>query len=155
MANFPLFAASDVAGYPAYYQDPDFSRAWFNSSSIVARYKLPDMLLSGRLTIGAQPAQPLGSQLNIVQWVKNSGVISNPLDSQTLVEDLLKYLLPEEVDTDRFNYFHINVFLDELPPADWTYEWENYLTTNDDSEVKLALERLVKAILYSPEYQVG
>lgn len=155
MANFPLFAASDVAGYPAYYQDPDFSRAWFNSSTIVARYKLPEMLLSGKLTIGSQANQPLGTQLNIAQWVKNSGVISNPLDSQTLVEDLLKYLLPEEVDTDRFNYFHIKVFLDELPPADWTYEWENFLTTNNDTEVKLALERLVKAILYSPEYQVG
>ena len=69
------------------------------------------------------------------------------------MEDLLKYLLPEEVDTDRFNYFLIQVFLDNLPPADWTYEWENYLTTNDATEVTLALERLVKAILYSPEFQ--
>jgi len=80
-------------------------------------------------------------------------VISNALDSQTLVEDLLKYLLPEQVDTDRFNYFHIQVFLDNLPPTDWTYEWQNYLSTNNATEVTLALERLIKAILYSPEYQ--
>lgn len=150
-ANLPLFFAPDVAGYPAYYQEPDFSHQWFNSSTIIARYKMGEMFLTGILTNTNN--QPLGTKLNIANWVKNSGVISNPLDSQVVVEDLLKYLLPEEVDTDRFNYFHIQVFLDNLPPSDWTYEWENYLTTNDPTEVTLALDRLIKAILYSPEYQ--
>lgn len=153
MANLPLFFAADVAGYSAYYQEPDFSHQWFNSSTIIARYKMPTMILSGKLSIGSQTNQPLGTKLDIAPWVKNSGVISDPLDSQVLVEDLLKYLLPEEVDTDRFNYFHIQVFLDNLPPADWTYEWENYLSTNNATEVTIALERLVKAILYAPEYQ--
>jgi hypothetical protein len=153
MANLPLFFASDVAGYSAYYQEPDFSHQWFNSSTIIARYKMPTMILSGKLSIGSQTNQPLGTKLDIAPWVKNSGVISDPLDSQVLVEDLLKYLLPEEVDTDRFNYFHIQVFLDNLPPADWTYEWEYYLSTNNATEVTIALERLVKAILYAPEYQ--
>ncbi|MFN0037043.1 MAG: DUF1800 family protein [Saprospiraceae bacterium] len=152
-ANLPLFYASDVAGYPAYYSDPDFSHQWFNSSTIITRYKMPEMFLSGKLTIGGSVNQALGTKLDIAPWVKNSGAISNALDSQILVEGLLKYLLPEEVDTDRFNYFHIQVFLDTLPPADWTYEWQNYLNTNDASEVTLWLERLIKAILYSPEYQ--
>ncbi len=154
-ANLPLFFASDVAGYPAYYSDPDFSHQWFNSSTIITRYKVGEMYLSGKLTIGGgnQANNPLGTKLDIAPWVKNSGAISNALDSQILVEDLLKYLLPEEVDTDRFNYFHIQVFLDNLPPADWTYEWQNYLNTNDATEVTLALQRLIKAIMYSPEYQ--
>jgi len=152
-ANLPLFFAADVAGYPAYYAEPDFNRQWFNSTTIISRYKMPEMFLSGKLTIGLQPNQPLGTKLDIAQWIKNSGAISNALDSQILVEDLLKYLLPEEVDTDRFNYFHILVFLDSLPPADWTYEWQNFLNTNDATEVTLALERLIKAILFSPEYQ--
>ncbi|MBN8676925.1 MAG: DUF1800 family protein [Chitinophagales bacterium] len=150
-ANLPLFFAADVAGYPAYYQEPDFSHQWFNSSTIIARYKMGEMFLTGILT--GTNNQPLGTKLNIANWLKNSGVISDPSDSQVLVEELLMYLLPEEVDTDRFNYFHIQVFLDNLPPSDWTYEWENYLTTNDPTEVTLALERLIKAILYSPEYQ--
>jgi len=44
--------------------------------------------------------------------------------------------------------------LDQLPPQDWVYEWENYLATGDDSEVKIPLGRLLNAILYAPEYQV-
>jgi len=152
-ANLPLFYASDVAGYPAYYSEPDFSHQWFNSSTIITRYKVGQMLLSGKLTIGGQVNNPLGTKLDIAPWVKNSGVISNALDAQILVEDLLKYLLPEEVDTDRFNYFHIQIFLDNLPPADWTYEWQNYLNTNSATEVTLILERFIKAIMYSPEFQ--
>lgn len=154
-ANLPLFFTPDVAGYPAYYSDPDYSHQWFNSSTIVTRYKMAEMFLSGKLTIGGgnQANQPLGTKLDIATWVKNSGVISNALDSQTLVEDLLKYLLPESVDTARFDYFHVQVFLDNLPSSDWYYEWQNYLNTNDPTEVKLWLERLIKAILYSQEYQ--
>ncbi|MBK7938458.1 MAG: DUF1800 family protein [Lewinellaceae bacterium] len=153
-ASLPLFYPNDVAGYPAYYQSPDFNRQWFNSSTIVARYKLPAMLLSGKLTIGGSPNQPLGVKLDVAPWVKNSGVISDATDPYVLVQDLLQYFLPEQTDNDRFNYFYITIFLDNLPPADWTYEWQNYLNTGDATEVTIPLERLITAIMYSPEYQL-
>ena len=152
-ANFPIFFPSDVAGYPAYYQNPDYSRQWFNSSSIIARYKLPAMLLTGTRQIGAGPNQPIGIKLNIAPWVRTSGTISDPSDPFVLVHELLEYLLPEAVDADRFDYFYTKTFLDSLPPDDWTYEWQNYLNTGVETEVKIALERLITAILYSPEYQ--
>ena len=153
-ANLPIFMPSDVAGYPGLYSDPDFSRQWFNSSTIIARYKVPAMLLTGtRQFGGGNPNIPIGIKLNIATWVKNSGFFSDPSDPYVLVEELLQYMLPEEVDNDRFTYFYILVFLNQLPPADWTYEWQNYLTTNDATEVTIALERLVNAVMYSPEYQ--
>ena len=64
-------------------------------------------------------------------------------------------MLPKEVDNDRFNYFYQSIFLDNLPPADWTYEWNNYIASNDATEVKIALERLIKAIMYSQEFQTA
>jgi len=151
--NLPLFQAADVAGYPAYYQEPDFSRQWFTSLTIVGRYKMPEMLLSGRQVLGANPNGPIGSRINAPVWVRDSGVVSNPADPAVLVSDLLKYLFPEEVDADRFNYFLNKVFLDGLPAQDWTYEWEAYINTNVDTEVRLALERFLRLVLSSPEYQ--
>ncbi|MCW5923613.1 MAG: DUF1800 family protein [Saprospiraceae bacterium] len=153
-ANLPLFSPPDVAGYPAYFQKPDFYRQYFNASTIVGRYKFPTMLLSGKMTIGASPDEPLGAKFDVAAWVKNSGTISDPSDPYVLVQDLLEYLLPEETDTDRFNYFYNIVFLDQLPPADWTYEWQSYLSTGDDTEVKIPLGRLINAIMYSAEYQL-
>lgn len=152
-AGLPIFFPSDVAGYPGYYQEPEFNRQWFNSSTIISRYKLPNMLLTGRQGFGANPNASIFIKLDIVPWVKNSGFFSDPADPYALVQQLLNYMLPEDVDNDRFNYFYQDVFLDNLPPADWTYEWQNYLTTGNQTEVKIPVERLINAIMYAPEYQ--
>jgi uncharacterized protein (DUF1800 family) len=153
LSGFPIYQAADVAGYPGYYQAPDYSHSWFNSSTIIGRYKLPAMLISGRLSVGSNINGQLYAKLNIAPWLRTSGFCSDPSDPYIVVDELLRYLLPRPVDQDRFNYFYQNVFLDNLPPADWTYEWENYLSTNNDTEVKIPLERLVQAIMYSQEYQ--
>ncbi len=152
-AGMPLFYPNDVAGYPGYYQEPEYSRQWFNSSTIVGRYKFPQQLLTGRISYGANPNALLYFQVNIVTWVKDSGFFSDAKDPYALVQELVNYLLPEQIDNDRFNYFYLDVFLDNLPPADWTYEWQNYLNTGDATEVKIPLEKLINAIMYSPEFQ--
>lgn len=153
-AGMPLFYPWDVAGYSGYYQDPTFNRQFFNSATIVQRYKLPQILLTGTHAWGSGAGDDIGTRLDIAAWVKDSGAISNPEDSFELVQDLLFYLFPEGPDTDRFTHFLETVFLDQLPPADWTYEWQNYVSTGNDTEVKIPLERLVNAILFAPEYQV-
>ena len=153
LANMNLFFPPDVAGYSAYHQAPDYTRHWFNSTSIIARYKLPQMLLSGKRTIGSSPNSNIGIKLDIVPWVKNSGITPEPSDPYLLVKDLLDYLLPAEIDADRFTYFYEQIFLDGLPAADWSYEWEAYLNTNNQTEVKIQLERLINYIMFSPEYQ--
>jgi len=154
IANLQMFYPPDVAGYAAYHQDPDYSRQWFNSSTVIARYKLPAMLLSGRRTIGGSPTASIGTKLNIAPWVRDSGICSDPSDPYLLVSELTEYLLPERPSNDRFNYFYNDIFLDNLPPEDWTYEWNAYKTTGKDTEVKIALERLINYLMFAPEYQV-
>ena len=152
-SGFPLFSPADVAGYPAYYQEPIFSRQWFSSNMVIPRYKLPAKLLSGRMSYGPNADAPLYLLLDAAAWVKNSNVFSDPLDPYALVRDLLIYLFPEPIDESRFNYFYQDVFLNHLPPGDWTYEWQHFLDTGDDTEVSIPLAKLVHAILYAPEFQ--
>ena len=153
-AGMELFYPPDVAGYPGYYQDPDFNRQFFNSATIIARYKLPQMLLTGSVSWSGAADAPLGTKLDAAKWLKESGVVSDPSDSYVLVKELLEYSFPEAPDTERFTYFLDTIFLDKLPPGDWTYEWERYLQTGDDSEVRIPLGRLVTAVVYAPEYQL-
>ena len=153
LANLTLFYPPDVAGYTAYHQEPEFSRHWFSSTSIIARYKLPQMLLTGKRVIGGSTNSSIGIKLDIVPWIKNSGITLEPSNPYQLVKDLLDYMLPVEVDNERFNYFYDEIFLNGLPAADWTYEWQNYLATNNQTEVKIQLERLINHIMFSPEYQ--
>jgi len=149
-----LFYPPDVAGYPGYYQDPDFNRQFFNSATIIARYKWPEMLLTGTHAWGPGADTELGTKFDFAAWLKNSGVISDPADSYVLVQELTRYLFPEEPDAERFDYFLTTIFLDNLPAADWTYEWQNYVSSGNDSEVSIPLGRLFNALLYAPEYQV-
>lgn len=153
VSGLTLFYPFDVAGYSGYYQQPDFNRQFFNSATIIPRYKLPQVLLSGTHAWTGASNNSIGTKLDIAQWVKDKSGISDPTDSFVLVRELLMYLAPEEVSPERLDYFLQTIFLDNLPPSDWTYEWQNFVTSGNDSEVKIPLERLVNAILYAPEYQ--
>ncbi len=153
-AGMFMFYPPDVAGYPGYYQEPDYNRQFFNSATIIARYKWPEMLLTGTHAWGPGSDQDLGVKFDFAAWLRDSGVVSDPTDSYVVVQELTRYLFPEEPDAERFDYFLSTIFLDTLPPADWTYEWQNYLSTGDDSEVRIPLGRLFNAMLYAPEFQV-
>ena len=151
-AGFTLFYPAVVAGYPAYYQEPDLNRNWFSATTIIARYSLPEILLTGRRVLSG--GSLAGVELDIVAWIKHSNNISNPYLPEIVVSELLEYMLPNFPDAERFAYFLDEVFLDNLPAADWTYEWEAYEASGDDTEVRIPLERLVTSIMYSQEYQL-
>ena len=151
-ANFFLFLPPSVAGYPAYYQQPEYFRKWFSSNSIASRYKLPEMLLTGKRVLKSGGLG--GVILDSVSFVANPSHITDPQDATTIVKELLEYLLPEEPDPDRFDYFLNGVFLNGLSPKNWKFEWQNFLSTGDASDVKIPLDRLIKGIMHSPEFQL-
>lgn len=147
-AGMDLFRPSDVAGYPAYYQEPDFQKNWFNSSTIITRYQLSTMLIDGKRVLYNQN---LGAQLDIVEYVKNH--VSAPSDANVVVQELLDDLLPESADIDRYDYYRNEMFLDGIPAYDWTADWQAFEQSGDDSEVRPPLESFLTALLYSQEFQ--
>ena len=150
-AGMTIFQPESVAGYPAYYQAPGYSKNWFSGSSIIARYKTPEIFLTGeRILLNGSTG---GVALDIVEFVKKANNFSDPSNSELFVTEITDYLLPEMPTTERFNYFLNEVFLDNLSPLDWKYSWENYLISNDPTAVQIPLENLVKTLLSSQEFQ--
>jgi uncharacterized protein (DUF1800 family) len=145
-----FLAPSDVAGYGPYYQSPEYDKGWFTANTIIARYKIPQVLLSGQDYLSSRK---YGVQLNAAEYVKNSGDFSSPSNALFLVSDMLKNVFAIAPDADRNAYF-LSEFLDDLPLADWTYEWNNYIQSGDDTEVNLGLARLIDAVFSSQEYQL-
>ncbi len=139
----------DVSGYPPYSQEPGYNRDWITPNAIGNRYHFSNILM-GRLDEGGD----YGFQLDAVDWVRNSGNISDPADAAIIVQTLAKYLLAVEIDSDRLNYFLTEVFLDNLSPATWTSEWSQYLSSDDDSVVRERLEVLVASLMQTPEFQI-
>ncbi len=152
-AGMTIYKPDSVAGYPAYYQAPSFSENWFNGSTLIARYKFGEMLLTGRRVLDGGDLG--GVELDIVDFIHNSGLIADPSDSAGLVNTLCTYLFAAAPTVDRFDYFLNDIFLDELSPINWANEWSEYLNTGTDTSVRIALERLVSALISSQEYQLS
>jgi len=139
----------DVAGYPPYSQQPSYNRDWITPNAIGNRYHFSNILM-GRLNEGGD----YGFKLDIVDWVKNPENIANPSSAGELVQTLTKYLLAVEIDTDRYNYFLNDIFLDNLPDTTWISEWSLYGSSGDDTVVRERLETLVASIMQTPEFQL-
>ncbi len=149
LSGMEVFAPTTVAGYEAYYQEPNFTKNWFNSSNIIARYKLGEMFITGlRLLESGNNGYVYA---NMVDFVENT--ITDASDAVLLVEELTTHLLPEAIDADRMNYFLNDVFLDGLSPINWQVEWNNYLNSGDNSDVEIPLNRLYQTLMYCQEYQ--
>ncbi len=141
-----FFEPYDVAGYDPYFQVPDFQRYWISSNYLANRYKFSELLVNGFTNGGVL------LKLDFVKFVKDK--CTNPGDSTSLMQELVAWMIPIQLTTERFDYFKDTVLLDSLSAANWTTEWNNYINTNNDSNVRVQLERLALALMQSPEYQL-
>ncbi|WP_124639482.1 MULTISPECIES: hypothetical protein [Amniculibacterium] len=91
--------------------------------------------------------------MNNPDFVKNSGNFSNPGNVDVLVSEFCALLHIEIPPSDRLLYFK-TVFLNGLSPTNWLNEWNNYVNTGTATNVKIPLDRLVKALIKSPEFQI-
>ncbi|MFK7970472.1 MAG: DUF1800 family protein [Bacteroidia bacterium] len=161
-----LMNPNDVAGYPPFYQEPAMDDLWVNSTTLPVRYTFADMLLTGTKVItGGQ----LYAQIDVMAFVNNAANIpiypgNDPLGNAGphpgpriathMVDILLNALIPKPISAVRRDYFLQDLLLDNLSPINWMFEWDNYVTTGDDSTVKPQIETLIRGIIQSPEYQL-
>lgn len=111
-----------------------------------------ESFISGRNQIIGNTNQ-IKATFDVVEYVKNSPVFSDPQDPYILTQDLIDYLFPESVSSDRFSYFADDIFLNNTMAYNWSLAWSDYLSTQDDSVVRPRLEQLVIYLVNSPEFQ--
>ncbi|HCQ13874.1 DUF1800 family protein [Flavobacterium sp.] len=147
-SGFLLFRALTVAGYPPMYELPDYDKLWITTSSLRYRYAAAlDNLITGYTANGYT------FKLDVVAFVRNSGDFSNPANATTLVNEFLELCFCDMPTGSRYTFFQ-QALLGNLSPINWQNEWNNYITTNNSASVKTALDRFIKAIVKSPEYQL-
>lgn len=146
LQGMDLYEPYEVAGYAAYHQAPDYNRNWISSNTLAYRYEFADQLLNGIMKDGHT------IKLDVIGYVRNN--ISNPADAKAVTQELLDDLLPEAISEERFSYFLNNVLLDNLSTKNWEMEWKKYSEGGSSAAIKMQLNKLVRAILQSPEYQL-
>lgn len=147
-SGLPVFRPQSVNGYAGYSSSPHFDKNFITTSSLRIRYNYSiDFIINGLTYNG------FVFKLNNPDFVKNSGNFSNPGNVDVLVSEFCALLHIEIPPSDRLLYFK-TVFLNGLSPTNWLNEWNNYVNTGTATNVKIPLDRLVKALIKSPEFQI-
>ncbi len=147
-AGMPIFRPQSVNGYSGYSSSPHYDKNWITTSTLRIRYyNSIDMLISGFTKSGFL------YKLNLPIFVKDSGNFSNPANADILLQDFFSILHIEVPTGTRYTYFR-DVFLGGLSTINWSNEWNNYVNTGTSTAVKIPIDRLVKALIKSPEFQV-
>lgn len=143
-----------VSGFNGYFLDPSYDKNWYSLDTARPRLKIAESFLDGKNRLSNNGKGKLfADKIDLMTYVTNSSNISDPTNAESIVDDFIDYLFPEEPSANRKSYFLNEVFLQGLSPMSWTFEWQNYLNTGDDTEVKEGLYNLLDAILKSPEFQ--
>ena len=147
-SGLPILKPQSVNGYAGYSTSPEYDKNFVTTSSLRIRYNYSiDFIINGLTYSGFQ------YKLNTPDFVKNSGNFSNPANVDILVSEFCALLHIEIPPADRLLYFK-NVFLNGLSTINWQNEWNNYINTGTATNVKIPLDRLVKALIKSPEFQI-
>ncbi len=145
----------EVAGYPAYHQIPGYNRNWITTYALAHRYRVGGILMK---TMDGESDRSFW--LDIVDWVENSGNLSDPSDAAELMDLLVDNLYAVKLTQERYDYFLYTVFLDysgtDLAYArgQWTIEWNAYKSSADDTIVRGLLEKLLSSMIETPEFQL-
>lgn len=139
----------EVAGYPAYHQIPAYNRNWITAYSLANRYQVGNILM--RKT---GSSEELNFGLDILDWVENSGHITDPSDPDEIVSVITNNLLGVELNQERYNFFLNAVFLDTFNPTTWKFEWQNYKNGGDEMTVRERLEIFFSNLTQTPEFQL-
>ena len=145
-----LMEPPDVAGWPAYYQGPDFHRLWVNTVTLPARWKFTDSLLSGISTGGSRfAADPIA-------LAKQA---SNPADPFVLVGEMAGNLFAIEVTGSQREYLVRQVLMADLPDYEWTAIWNAYTQDPNSAQKRNAaltkLNALLKFMLRMAEFELS
>ncbi len=129
----------NVAGWQAYYQNPDFYKLWINSATLPTRYGLTDAVVYGG---GRMPAGFVIDTLAICAKVSQ-----NPSDALSLVTDVAAYLMPAyNLTSDEVDYVASQVLMSGGQLYEWTTIWNDYIAAPTNKQKRSAAETRTQAL---------
>jgi len=131
-----------VAGWPAYYQLPQYHELWINSDTLTQRNVITDMLLGTGYNEN-------GVQLKL-DCLKFTAALTEPDNADKLIAESVKLLSPLPFDALQHNHVKTQFLLSgQTDDYYWTEAWKAYTAKPDDPVARNQVEnRLQKYYMY-------
>ena len=132
-----ILSPPNVAGWSAYYQEPQFYELWINSVTLPSRNQFVDAMVNGVRRSG----RTMG--LDPLAFVPK---VSDPFDPNVFITELAQLVFPQTI-TESQHSFLKNVLLPGLPDYEWSLEYGGYLANPEDKDLKNAVTARLQALL--------
>ncbi len=150
-AQQDLFNPPNVAGWPAYYQEPFFHEIWINADTLQKRVKYTNDMSSDGYLLDEAYEKSYIDEIYAASLVSEPGVIT------TLITEWAFLLFPVPLNDNQIEACK-NVVLSGLPDYEWSVEWGDYVNdpTNDAKlqPVRTKLRALLRYMMGMAEHQI-
>ena len=142
----------DVAGWPTYYQRPQFHEIWINSDTLPKRNQFSDMMAANGYSRNGKNIR--------IDHLAFARSMPNPADPNKLVADSIKYLLGVPLSTTSMNQLKTDILLTgQANDGYWTSIWNTYINTPGDMAnttlVRTRVATLNQYLMRLSEYQLS
>lgn len=150
--NQELGNPPNVAGWPAYYQEPQYHELWINSDTLPKRNKFSDNMIGNGYTKSGKKI--------VIDPIAFAATLSDPRNPNALIDDSVNLLYMIDVSQATKDYLKMQVLLSgQSNDAYWTTAWDNYIgDPNNNSYKNIVLTRLKALYRYMmdlSEYQLS
>lgn len=140
----------NVAGWKAYYQEPQYYRTWINASTLQARMGYTNSLTGNGVGTGQLRAK--------VDPLLAVTLLDDPYDPNAVIDGFVKILFPQPITASQHDALK-EVLLPGLPDYEWTVEYSAYEANPDDTNladaVSVKLRNLLQVMLSMPEFYLS
>ena len=141
----------NVAGMPAYYQEPLFHELWITSDSLPKRNQFTDIM-----TNTGYSRNSFRMQFDFVAYAKT---LSNPGNPNVLIDDVLKYIYRINLSPQVKQDTKVQILLsNQTSDYYWTTAWDTYIATPNPANftiVNTRLKDLFRYLMNLSEYQLS
>jgi len=144
----------NVAGWQAYYQEPEYDKLWISSDTLPKRNQFTDRMIGGGFARNGRKIviDPLGFAAGM----------SDPANPDTLIAESVRGLYPTDLSAEQLQFIKTNILLSGLVGMSsdhyWTNAWQAYQDKPDDKGarniVTTRLRSLYRHLMDLPEYQL-
>ena len=142
----------NVAGWPAYYQSPEFYELWINADTLPKRNKFTDLMVDTGYTRN-------GRRVIIDGIALAKTISSKPADPNQLIQDLFSLFISTEIDQTIKDNLKKQILLSgQTSDYYWTDAWNSYQSIQNTINFNLVnnrLKTLLKYIMNLPDYQLS
>jgi hypothetical protein len=141
----------NVAGWPAYYQEPQFHELWINTTTLPFRNLFTDTMLYNGYTSSGDNIK--------ADAVAYTGTLTNPEDPNLLIQEVIDRHYSEDVSQTLKDYLKSILLNGQITDDYWTYAWQDYISDPTNMTyyniVQTRLRTMYKYIMDLSEYQLA